>query len=64
MQPDVIIALTNHLADEYNDVVAYAELAKKAGDADGIAQILMDIAKEEYTHACHIEEILKDDAEY
>ena len=60
MSNDVIATLSNSLADEYNDVLKYKKIAKEAGDSDGIAQILSDIAREEYTHASHIEEILKD----
>lgn len=60
MSNDVINTLSNSLIDEYNDVLKYMKLAKEAGDSDGVAQILSDIAREEYTHASHIKEILED----
>lgn len=51
--------LNDHLKNEYKDVLVYADLSKKASDP-GEAQILKDIAREEYIHAGHLEGILKD----
>ena len=47
--------LTNHLVDEYKDVVAYSDMYKSSGNG-----IFKDIAREEMTHAKHIENILKE----
>lgn len=61
MPNDLIAALTNCLTKEYNDAIMYMELSKKANNFNGTAQILRDIAFEEYTHACHLENILRDE---
>jgi rubrerythrin len=50
--------LQEHLEDECEDVVDYTELANKANDS-GEAQILKDIAYEEYIHAGHLKDILQ-----
>ena len=49
--------LTGLLEDEYKDVLVYIDLSKKANDS-GEAQILRDIAREEYVHAGHLERLL------
>lgn len=56
---NMINTLLNSLPDEYNDVLKYMRLAKEAGDNEAVAQVLSDIAYEEYIHAKHIKEILK-----
>jgi rubrerythrin len=45
--------------EEYNDVSKYVAMVRLADDP-GVAQILRDIAKEEYTHGRHLEEILSE----
>ena len=47
--------LANRLNDEYKDVITYSDLYKSSGNG-----IFRDIAREEMTHAKHIEDILKD----
>lgn len=53
--------LAADIKDEYNDVIKYVNLSKaaEANDLDGPAQILKDIAHEEFTHAQHLENILR-----
>lgn len=48
--------LNTMLMNEYNDVITYVTLSKNADDSK--SQIFRDIAKEEYTHAKHIKQIL------
>ena len=50
--------LKDHLEDEYKDVISYIQLSKNANNP-GEAQILKDIAREEYIHAGHLERLLK-----
>ena len=54
--------LAENIKDEYNDVIRYVNLSKtaKENDLEGPAQILKDIAHEEYIHAEHIENILRE----
>lgn len=47
--------LANRLGDEYKDVITYCDLYKSSGNG-----IFRDIAREEMTHAKHIENILKE----
>lgn len=49
--------LNNHLKDEYEDVISYAELSKRATGGD--AHILRDMAREEFVHAKHLKNILQ-----
>lgn len=53
----------NHLPETYkeelHDVIKYVDMSKNC-DNDGYSQIFRDIAREEYQHACHICEIIKD----
>lgn len=55
--------LIEALMDEFSDVDKYYCLAKQT-ECGGYSQILKDIAKEEWQHAKHIEEILMDACEY
>ena len=50
--------LNTMLQNEFTDVVTYVELSKNGSGAE--SQILRDIAREEYTHAKHLKQILKD----
>lgn len=61
-QEELYEALADHIKDEYGDVIKYVKLSKAAASnsLDGAAQILKDIAHEEFTHAQHVENILKD----
>lgn len=54
--------LAENIKDEYNDVIRYVNFSKtaKENDLEGPAQILKDIAHEEYIHAEHIENILRE----
>jgi len=54
--------LADNVRDEYNDVIRYVNLSKAAAtnELEGPAQILKDIAHEEFIHAQHVENILKD----
>ena len=56
---DIYEEIKKHLKNEYDDVIKYVELSK-ADTNDGEKQILKDIAHEEFTHATHLEEILKE----
>ena len=51
--------IKDRAAEEFIDSADYMRLATESHN-DGYAQILRDIAKEEYTHATHLESILKD----
>lgn len=55
-------AFAARVKDEYGDVIHYVELSKAAAanDLDGPAQILKDIAHEEFLHAEHLENVLKE----
>lgn len=55
---DVYEEIKKHLSNEYEDVMKYVELSK-ADTNEGEAQILRDIAREEYTHAKHLKTMLK-----
>lgn len=59
---ELIIELSEHLKDEFNDVINYINLSNSAASLglEGPAQILKDIAHEEYLHAEHIENILQE----
>lgn len=61
-QDELYRMLADSVRDEYNDVIRYVNLSKAAAEneLEGPAQILKDIAHEEFTHAQHIENILKD----
>lgn len=48
--------LNTMLQNEYSDVITYVELSKNETGAE--SQIFRDIAREEYTHAKHIKDIL------
>ena len=48
-------ALNERLTDEYKDVITYVGLFRSSGNG-----IFRDIAREEMTHAKHIENILKE----
>lgn len=48
--------LNDQLRDEYNDVITYTMLSKEAKDPT--AQVLRDIAREEYVHSKHLKDIL------
>lgn len=50
--------LQGALLDEYEDVVDYCAMAEKAGDE--YKSILHTIAKEEWTHAKHLKDIIED----
>ena len=54
--------LAERVKDEYNDVIKYVNLSKSAenNNLEGPAQILKDIAHEEFLHAEHIENILRE----
>ena len=53
--------LNTLLMNEFADVVTYATLAK---DSEGVeSQILRDIAREEFVHAKHLKNILKESGE-
>lgn len=60
-QDELYAALAADVKDEYKDVLKYVDLSKVAAsyNLDGTAQILKDIAHEEYIHAEHLENILK-----
>ena len=45
--------LNESLKDEYNDVIKYVDFFKKSNNA-----IFRDIAREEFTHAKHLKNIL------
>jgi len=62
-EPSFYDDLIEALMDEYSDVDKYYCLAKRT-ECGGYAQILKDIAKEEWYHAKHLEEILMDACEY
>ena len=51
--------IKDRAAEEFIDSADYMRLATESHN-DGYAQILRDIAKEEYRHAMHLESILKD----
>lgn len=55
---DIYEEMKKHLSNEYDDVAKYVDLSK-ADANDGEAQILRDIAHEEYMHARHLKSILK-----
>lgn len=61
-QEELYRMLADNVKDEYNDVIRYVNLSKAAAtnQLEGPAQILKDIAFEEFTHAQHVENILKD----
>lgn len=56
---DIYEELQKHLLNEYDDVFKYVELSKADGNS-GEAQILRDIAREEFVHAEHLKKILED----
>lgn len=59
---EMINALKHRVKDELEDTMLYMEMARKArehGEPQDV-QIFRDIAKEEYTHAGHINNILKE----
>lgn len=51
--------METRLRDELNDVVNYTEMAKHA-DTEFDRRILSDIARDEFSHAKHIKEIMKE----
>ena len=59
---EMINALKHRVKDELEDAMKYMEMSHKARDygEPQDAQIFRDIAKEEYTHAGHINNILKE----
>ena len=61
-QEELYATLAAHVKNEYNDVIKYADLSKTATshNFEGPAQILKDIAHEEYLHAEHLEYILRE----
>lgn len=61
-QEELYNMLAANIKDEYNDVIRYVNLSKAAtsNNLEGPAQILKDIAHEEYTHAEHLENILRE----
>lgn len=61
-QEELYTTLAACVKDEYNDVISYVNLSKTAAsyDFEGPAQILKDIAYEEYLHAEHLENILRE----
>lgn len=60
-QDELYNALAADVKDEYNDVIKYVDLSKTAAayNFEGHAQILKDIAHEEFLHAEHLEYILR-----
>ena len=60
-QDELYNALAADVKDEYNDVIKYVNLSKTAAayNLEGPAQILKDIAHEEFLHAEHLEYILR-----
>lgn len=61
-QKELYDMLAENVKDEYNDVIRYVNLSKAAASNgfDGHAQILKDIAREEFLHAEHLENILRE----
>lgn len=59
---ELITKLSEHVKDELNDVMTYTNLSKAAAanKLEGPAQILKDIAHEEFLHAEHLENILRE----
>ena len=59
---EMINALKMRVKDELEDSMKYMEMSHKARDCGKSqdAQIFRDIAKDEYTHAGHINHILKE----
>lgn len=55
--------LDERLKDELQDVVHYCKLAREAS-SEHDRRILSDIAKDEYSHAKHIANILREHKEY
>jgi rubrerythrin len=57
---DYLNKIKDKIADELEDSMSYSHLAKEAKESgsDGCAQILKDMAEEEFEHAKHIEYIL------
>lgn len=51
--------MDERLKDELRDVVTYVELSEKA-ETEFDRRILSDIARDEYSHAKHIKEIMKE----
>lgn len=58
-EKEVYDKLNKELIEEYSGVCNYISLSK-AISHDGYAQILRDIAMEEWTHANHVRSILED----
>lgn len=59
---EMINALKHRVKDELEDTMLYMEMAHKTrehGEPQDV-QIFRDIAKEEYTHAGHINNIIKE----
>lgn len=51
--------MNDRLKDELNDVLTYAKMSEEAS-TDFDRKILSDIARDEYSHAKHIKEIMKE----
>lgn len=61
-QEELYNTLAAHIKDEYGDVLKYVNMSKAAAsnNLEGAAQILKDIAHEEFLHAEHVENILRE----
>lgn len=59
---EFIKMLEDSLSEEMSDVAKYEKLANWADEHElyGVETILLDISKEEKTHAKHIKEIIRD----
>lgn len=56
---EIFIHLPETYKEELHDVIKYVDMSKNC-DNDGYSQIFRDIAREEYQHACHIKEVMKE----